>query len=148
VSGRRDLITGLALIGIGILAVAGGTLLGSGGGGVTGGIDAWPPVVRALLTGLSVAIGLVLLGRAVSMLADGGAAGSATTADGRDIRSMIRAVRLVFLAVAAFAAAGAWLVGQELLLVVAVIIAAIDVIETTFLLLVARTHHGGDHTGS
>ena len=55
---------------------------------------------------------------------------------------MIRAVRLAFLAVAAFAAAGAWLVGQEVFLVVAAVIAGVDVIETTFLLLVARTHHG------
>jgi len=145
VSGRRDLFAGLAVIAIGILAVVGGTLLGSGE--VEGGIEAWPPVVRALLTGLSVAIGLLLLGRAVSMLAAGGPEGS-TSPEGRDIRTMIRAVRLVFLAVAAFAAAGAWLVGSPLLLVVAVIIAAIDVIETTFLLLVARTHHGRDHTGS
>lgn len=145
-NGRRDLFTGLAVIAIGVLAVAGGTLLGSGE--VDGGIEAWPPIVRALLTGLSAAIGLLLLGRAVSMLADSRPEGSATTPDGRDVRSMIRAVRLIFLAVAAFAAAGAWLVGSPLLLVVAVIIAAIDVIETTFLLLVARTHHGEDHPGS
>lgn len=147
-SGPRDLITGFAVIGIGILAVAGGSLLGSGDGEVAGGIDAWPPIVRALLVGLSVATAFLLLGRAVTMLAAGSPEAAATTPGGRDIRSMIRGVRLVFLAVAAFAAAGAWLVGQEVLLVVAVIIAAIDVIETTFLLLVARTHHGGDHTGS
>jgi len=139
VSSRRDLLTGLAVIAIGILAVAGGTLLGSGE--VDGGIAAWPPVVRAFLVGLSVAIGLLLLGRALTMLADRGPEGPATSPQERDVRPMIRAVRLVFLAVAAFAAAGAWLVGSPLLLIVAVIIAAIDVIETTFLLLVARTHH-------
>ena len=141
-SGRRDLLVGITVIAIGILAVVGGTLLGSGE--VDGGIEAWPPIVRALLVGLSIAIGLLLLGRAVTMLADSGPEGAATSPEGRDIRSMIRAVRLVFLAVAAFAAAGAWLVGSPLLLVVAVIIAAIDVIETTFLLLVARPRGDGD----
>jgi hypothetical protein len=148
VSSRRDVLTGLAVIAIGIVAVGGGSVLGAGGGDVAGGIDAWPPIVRALLVGLSVAIALLLLGRAVTMLAASDPEEAASTPGGRDIRSMIRAVRLVFLAVAALAAAGAWLVGQEVLLVVAVIIAAIDVIETTFLLLGARTHHGGDHTGS
>ena len=53
--------------------------------------------------------------------------------------TMIRAVRLAFLAVAAFAAAGAWLVGSPLLLIVALVIAGVDVLETSFLLLVART---------
>ena len=136
-NGRRDLVNGIAFIAIGIVAVIGGTLLGSGQ--IGGGIDSWPPLVRAILVGLSVAIGLLLLGRAVTMLAASAPEGAATP-DGRNVRTMIRAVRLAFLAVAAFAAAGAWLVGQELLLVVAAVIAGIDVIETTFLLLVARTH--------
>ena len=54
----------------------------------------------------------------------------------RDLPGMIRGVRLVFLAVAAFAAAAGWLMAHPLPLVVAVVIAAIDVIETSFLLLV------------
>ena len=136
-SGRGELASGVAFIAIGVVAVVGGTLLGSGQ--IGGGIDSWPPLVQAILVGLSVAIGLLLLGRAVTMLAAAAPEGAATP-DGRDVRTMIRAVRLAFLAVAAFAAAGAWLVGQELLLVVAAVIAGIDVIETTFLLLVARTH--------
>ncbi|HET9347191.1 MAG TPA: hypothetical protein VFO05_15980 [Candidatus Limnocylindrales bacterium] len=139
-SGRRDLAAGLAVIAVGILAVAGGTLLGSGDLG--GGIESWPPVVRAILVGLSVAIGLLLLGRALTMLAEGRPDGAPATPEDRDVRTMIRAVRLAFLAVAALAAAGAWLVGEELLLVVAAVIAGVDVIETTFLLLVARTHRG------
>jgi hypothetical protein len=142
VSGRRDLIGGIAIIGVGLIAVVGGTLLGSGR--IGGGIESWPPLVRAILVGLSVAIGLLLLGRAVTMLAAAAPEGTATP-EGRDVRTMIRAVRLAFLAVAAFAAAGAWLIGQELLLVIAAVIAGIDVIETTFLLLVARTHRGDRH---
>jgi hypothetical protein len=140
VSDRRDLAAGLAVIGIGIVAVLGGTLLGSGE--IGGGIESWPPMVRAILVGLSVAIGLLLLGRALTMLAESRPDGAPASPESRDVRTMIRAVRLAFLAVAAFAAAGAWLVGQEVLLVVAAVIAGVDVIETTFLLLVARTHHG------
>jgi hypothetical protein len=49
---------------------------------------------------------------------------------------MIRGVRLVFLAVAAFAAASAWLLGHPLPLVIALVIAGVDVLETSFLLLV------------
>jgi hypothetical protein len=49
---------------------------------------------------------------------------------------MIRGVRLVFLAVAAFAAGASWLVGHPLRIVVALVIAGVDVLETSFLLLV------------
>jgi hypothetical protein len=59
---------------------------------------------------------------------------------------MIRGVRLVFLAVAAFAAAAGWLLAHPLPLVVATVIAAIDVIETSFLLLVV-TVRGGHEQG-
>ena len=55
----------------------------------------------------------------------------------------IRGVRLVFLAVAAFAAAAGWLLAHPLPLIVAVIIAAIDVIETSFLLLVVTVRRDG-----
>jgi hypothetical protein len=54
----------------------------------------------------------------------------------RDIAGMIRAVRLVFLAVAAFAAGAGWLIGHPLPLVVALVIAGVDVLETSFLLVV------------
>lgn len=53
-----------------------------------------------------------------------------------DLPTMIRGVRLDFLAVAAFAAAVGWLVGHPLPIVVALIIAGVDVVETSFLLLV------------
>ena len=53
-----------------------------------------------------------------------------------DIRGLIRGVRLAFLAVAAFAAAGGWALASPLPLIVALVIAGIDVVETSFMLLV------------
>jgi hypothetical protein len=44
----------------------------------------------------------------------------------------------VFLAVAAFAAAAGWALGHPLPLVVALVIAGVDVLETSFLLLVVN----------
>jgi hypothetical protein len=141
VSDRRSLLSGIAVIAIGVAAVLGGTIIGSAG--ADDGIASWPPLLRAFLTGLSVAIGLALLARSVAMLAEARPEGS-RTAEARDVRGMIRAVRLAFLAVAALAAAGAFLVGSPLLLIVAVVIAGVDVIETTFLLLAARANRGDD----
>jgi len=57
------------------------------------------------------------------------------------VATMIRGVRFAFLAVAALAAAAGWFVGQPVLLIVALVIAGVDVVETTFLLIVARKHH-------
>jgi hypothetical protein len=51
---------------------------------------------------------------------------------------MVRGVRLAFLAVAAFAAATGWILGHPLPLIVGLVIAGIDVVETSFLLLAAR----------
>ena len=147
-SDRRSLLGGLAVITVGLVAVLGGTLIGSAGD-ASSGIGSWPPLVRAALVGAFVATGLALVGRAISMLAErADDTGRAPAPEARDVRTMIRAVRLAFLALAAFAAAGAFLVGHPLLLVVAVVIAGVDVIETSFLLLVARTHHGDDASGS
>ena len=91
-----------------------------------------PPFVRAVLIAICAVGGVALLAAAATRI---GAAGGSETPE-RDLPGMIRGVRLVFLAVAAFAAAAGWLLGHPLPLVVAVIIAAIDVIETSFLLLV------------
>jgi hypothetical protein len=147
VSDRPGLFSGLLVIGLGLLAVVGGTFIATGENGNA--IQSWPPLVRALLVGICVAIGLALLARAVTMLAaEDPEEGAPRDPNARDIRGMIRAVRLAFLALAAFAAAGAFLVGQSLLLVVAVVIAGVDVIETSFLLLVARTHQGDDRPRS
>jgi hypothetical protein len=91
-----------------------------------------PPFVRAVLIAVCAVGGVALLAAAATQI---GAAGDGAAPE-RDLPGMIRGVRLVFLAVAAFAAAAGWLLAHPLPLIVAVIIAAIDVIETSFLLLV------------
>jgi hypothetical protein len=50
---------------------------------------------------------------------------------------MVRGIRFVFLAAAAFAAAAGWLVGNPLPIVIGLVIAGVDLAETSFLLLVA-----------
>jgi len=63
--------------------------------------------------------------------------GLSTTGLGEaDIRGLVRGVRLAFLAVASFAAATGWALGSPLPLIVALVIAGIDVVETSFMLLV------------
>ena len=49
---------------------------------------------------------------------------------------LVRGVRLVFLAVAAGAAGAGWALGNALPLVLALVIGGIDVVETSFLLMV------------
>jgi hypothetical protein len=91
-----------------------------------------PPAVRLGLAALSLVLGFVLLVRSAERLGH-----SSETAD------MVRAVRIVFLSVAAFAAAGGWLVGSPVPIVAALVIAGVDVLETTFLLLVAGARDRG-----
>jgi hypothetical protein len=55
---------------------------------------------------------------------------------GRDLVSLVRGVRYVFLAVAAVSSAAGWLIGHPLPFVVALIIAGVDILETTFLIVV------------
>jgi len=111
---------------LGALAVAAATIAGSGAGWLDA-IISPPPVIRAALVGLAAVLGGWLLLEAVRRMAAAG-----TT----DVRGLIRAVRLVFLAVAAFAASAGWALANPLPLLVAAVIAGIDVIETSFLLLV------------
>jgi hypothetical protein len=85
-----------------------------------------PPLpARVLLGAAATVFGVWLLLRSV-----------ARVGDGRGARSLIRAVRLAFLAVAAFAAAAGWFLGSPVPIAIALVIAGIDVVETTFLLLV------------
>ena len=62
-----------------------------------------------------------------------------------DARELIRAVRLVFVAVGCFAAAAGWIMGSPLPIIAGLIIVGIDVVETTFLLLVTAAR-GGSRT--
>lgn len=88
-----------------------------------------PPVWTAVPLAIAAAlVGLVLVARAAERLG----------ASSGDPRALIRGIRLVFLAVAAFAAAAGWLLGSAMPVVVGLVIAAVDVIETTALLLVTR----------
>jgi hypothetical protein len=111
-----------------------GTLLGWNGQ-ILERIATPPAVVRAALVGVSVVVALWLLVQAVRRLE---AARMVETAElsGRDLAGLIRGVRYVFLAVAALAAGLGWLIGHPLPFVVALIIAGVDILETTFLLLV------------
>ena len=99
-----------------------------------------PVIVRAGLAGLAIVLGARLLLGAVRRI-DGsvrrGPGGQAGRIADADLGAMVRGVRLVFLAVASFTAAVGWLIGEPLPLVIALVIAGVDVIETTFLLLVA-----------
>jgi hypothetical protein len=132
----------LAWLLVGAAAIAGGTALGWDSSALDTVVNP-PALIRAALIGLGVAVGVVLLLGALERLgaAPAGSPGGIGGPDGagrstRDIATMIRGVRLVFLAVAAFAAASAWLLGHPLPLVIALVIAGVDVLETSFLLLV------------
>ncbi len=104
-----------------------------------------PPIVRAGLAGLAIVVGGRLLLSAVRRI-DGsmrravdeaGRVADARRVADADLGAMVRGVRLVFLAAACFTAAGGWLLGEPLPLVIALVIAGVDIIETSFLLLVA-----------
>lgn len=117
--------TGVALL-LGMLAVVAATWLGSTAGLLDSLVHP-PALVRAGLVGGSIALAVTLLSRSLARMADGTA----------DVPSLIRGVRLAFLAVAAAAAAAGWALGSPLPLLVALVIAGIDVVETSFLLIVA-----------
>ena len=116
--------TAAIAIGAGLLAVVAGTALGLAPAFLEAVVHP-PAIVRAALIGGSVAIGVVLLTRSLA----------AMSAGETDIRRLIRGVRLAFLAIAAFAAAAGWAAGSPLPLLVALVIAGIDVVETSFMLL-------------
>lgn len=118
-------VVALGAVVLGALAVIAATVLGSSAGALDAIVHP-PTIVRAALVGGSVAIGVILLTRSVARMADG------TT----DVRGLIRGVRLAFLAMSAFAAAAGWALGHPLPLLVALVVAGIDVVETSFLLVV------------
>jgi len=118
----------LVAIGVGGLAVVAATLAGSDGTALQAIVHP-PALVRAALVGGSAALAVVLLSRGLARLAAG------TT----DVPGLIRGVRLVFLAVAALTAGAGWAFGDALPLIVALVIAGVDVLETSFLLLVVST---------
>lgn len=114
----------LALV-LGGLAVVAATVLGSSASFLDAVVHP-PAIVRAALVGGSVAAAVLLLLRALDRLGSGAS----------DVPGLIRGVRLVFLALAALSAAAGWVLGHPLPLIVALVIAGIDVVETSFMLVV------------
>ena len=115
----------LVAVGLGGLAVLGATIAGTNGAFLEDLVHPIP-IVRAALVGASAAVAVILLTRGLTRLAEGRT----------DVPGMVRGVRLVFLALAAGAAGIAWILADPLPLIVALVIAGIDVLETSFLLLV------------
>ena len=126
VAASRPRVGAALALALGALAIAGATVVGWNEG-LLDALVTPPPLIRAGFVGGAVALGLILLGRSVGRLSEAGE---------HDVPGLIRAVRLAFLAVAALAAAVGWAIGHPLPLVVAAVIAGIDVIETSFLLLI------------
>jgi hypothetical protein len=124
----------IAWLAIGALAIVGGTALGWNAQ-VLDAVVSPPALIRASLVAASVVVGIALLRSAIQRLSDGPRVRAAELAAG-DVAALIRAVRLVFLSVAAFAAGAGWLLGHPLPFVVALVIAGIDILETSLLLLV------------
>lgn len=99
---------------------------------------AGPTTARFALAAAAAVLGLWLLLRAVQLLAGDGDEDRTAGRTARPFADVVRGVRSVFLAIAAFAAASAFVVSHPLPLVLALIIAGVDVVETAFLLLVGR----------
>jgi hypothetical protein len=99
-----------------------------------------PTLIRAALAGVAVVAGGALLARSLDRLREG----RETPSGQPNLPVMVRGVRLAFLAVAAFAAAAGWILGHPLPIVIAFVIAGVDVIETSFLLLVVSARSRGD----
>ena len=128
----------LAPLALGTLAFVAGTAFGWDAR-LVGAVVTPPAIVRAALVALAVVGGMALLAAGLRRIGERDAGPAVGT---RELGGMIRGVRLVFLGVAAWAAAVGWIVGHPLPLVIALIIAAVDVLETSFLLLVVRSRQG------
>jgi hypothetical protein len=129
-------VRALAPLAAGVAALVAGTLFGWDSR-VVDALVSPPALVRAAFVAVAVVIGVRLLGLAIAKLSVAGEPG-----EERDLAGMVRAVRLVFLAVAALAAATGWILGSALPLVLALVIAGVDVVETSFLLLVVGMRRG------
>jgi hypothetical protein len=127
----------------GLGAIVGGTVLGWNGG-LLEAIARPPAIVRAALVAVAVLGTFRLLAEAIRRI-DAGRRVEPGSADARDLAVLVRGVRLVFLAVAAASAAAGWLLGHPLPFVAALVIAGVDILETTFLLVVVALR--GDPVG-
>jgi hypothetical protein len=129
--GALPLVGGLVAIGVAMAA---------GGSGDVLLLLATPPApVRAALAAVMFVSGAWLLVRAIREIGvvaetPPGKPGEVSTPE---LRRMVRAVRGVFLAAAAFSAGAGWLIAHPLPIIVALVIAGVDVVETSLLLLLA-----------
>ena len=137
--------TGLALLLVAGVAAVGMASVAGAMEGVLHVLVTPPTIVRAGLAGAAIVLGAWLLLAAVRRIdgalrrdlpADGGRISDA------DLGGLVRAVRLVFLSAAALTAAAGWILAEPLPLVIALVIAGVDVVETSFLLLVASRRGG------
>lgn len=133
---RRGATLGLAA---GLLALIAAIVAG-GGRDLLEGLAGPPPILRAALVGIFIIVGVALLGRAVQRLEAARGIAPGAPVSTVELGQTLRGIRFVFLAVAAFAAAAGWLLGNPLPIVIGLVIAGVDVAETSLLLLVATTH--------
>jgi hypothetical protein len=105
--------------------------------GVLADLAAPPALVRAGLVGGAAVLGAYLLVLALRRIEEARAVAPGAMLSTAQLATMVRGIRFVFLAAAAFAAGIGWLVGNPLPIVVGLVIAGVDVAETSFLLLVA-----------
>jgi hypothetical protein len=115
----------------GAVVIAAGTALGWNAG-LLDRLASPPEIVRAGLVAVSSVLALALLREALLRLERS----SRTPTGLQDVPALVRGIRFVFLAVAAASAAAGWLLAHPLPLVVALIVAGVDVLETSFLLVV------------
>jgi hypothetical protein len=133
-TGRRGYSAAqLVPLALGVAALAIGTAFGWNASLVDAVVTP-PALIRAALVATSVVIGGWLLVGGLRRIGTSPLDRSVAP----DLPSMVRGIRLVFLGIAAFAAAAGWAIGHPLPIVIALVIAGVDVLETTFLLLVVR----------
>jgi hypothetical protein len=120
----------------GAVVIAAGTAIGWDAG-LLDRLATPPAIVRAALVAVSVVLAVALLREALLRL-ERSAEGAV-----HDVPAMVRGIRFVFLAVAAVAAAAGWLFAHPLPIVVALIVAGVDVLETSFLPLVVAVRERG-----
>lgn len=94
-----------------------------------------PIVVRLALAAAAALVAVWYLLSAMSRLA-GGSGSPEAGPTRRPFAEMVRGVRYVFLAIASVAVGAAFVVSHPLPLIIGLIVAAVDVIETSFLLIV------------
>ena len=123
-------------LGLGLAAIL-AAAVGGGGGDILAALANPPVIIRAALVAVFVVAGLGLLGLAVRRIEAARALEPGTPISGAQLAVTLRGIRFVFLAIAAFSAAAGWLVAHPLPIVVGLIIAGVDLAETSLLLLVA-----------